>query len=151
MNRFRYGRLLGQSTLLTNHKSGNIIMGITPPHRINKLLLNKYEVKPLGWIKPADLGEVSAKWTLSSGWNWDHPPARARLWLKSTFNLKLKYCNCPVWQDDYIYISVMDLCVWKCHLVDVKLRLASGHFSVAGAELADKVVPVKVDTKSRSL
>lgn len=29
MNRFRYARLLGQSILLTNHKSGNIIMGIT--------------------------------------------------------------------------------------------------------------------------
>lgn len=33
----------------------------------------------------------------------------------------------------------------------MKLRLASGHFSVAGAELADKVVPGKVDTKSRLL
>lgn len=75
MNRFRYGRLLGQSIPLTNHKSGNVIMGITAcnelrnaagrgwkgAHGINKLLLNKYEVKPLGWIKPADLEEVSAK------------------------------------------------------------------------------------------
>lgn len=26
------------------------------------------------------------------------------------------------------------------HLVDVELRLAPGHFSVAGAELADEVV-----------
>lgn len=33
--------------------------------------------------------------------------------------------------------------VWQCHLIDVELWLASGHFSVAGAELADKVVPVK--------
>lgn len=29
------------------------------------------------------------------------------------------------------------------HLIDVELWLASGHFSVAGAELADKVVAVK--------
>lgn len=28
----------------------------------------------------------------------------------------------------------------KQHLVDVELRLAPGHFSVAGAELADEVV-----------
>lgn len=31
------------------------------------------------------------------------------------------------------------------HLIDVELWLASGHFSVAGAEVADKVVAVKND------
>lgn len=30
----------------------------------------------------------------------------------------------------------------------MKLRLASGHFSVAGAELADEVVAVKTDKRS---
>lgn len=38
--------------------------------------------------------------------------------------------------------------VQKRHLIDVELRLASGHFSVAGAELADEVVAVKANTKS---
>lgn len=31
----------------------------------------------------------------------------------------------------------------ECYLVDVELGLASGHFSVAGAELANKVVTEK--------
>lgn len=34
-----------------------------------------------------------------------------------------------------------------CHLIDVELWLAPGHFSVAGAELADKVVAVTADSK----
>lgn len=41
--------------------------------------------------------------------------------------------------------------MWVCvceeyHLIDVELWLASGHFSVAGAELPDKVVAVKMNT-----
>lgn len=38
--------------------------------------------------------------------------------------------------------------VYECvyNLIDVELRLASAHFSVAGAELADEVVAVKINT-----
>ncbi len=45
----------------------------------------------------------------------------------------------------------VQVCVCACeeyHLIDVELWLASGHFSVAGAELADKVVAVKTNTQS---
>lgn len=46
--------------------------------------------QPSGWIKPADLEEVSTKWTLSSGWNEDDLHTQARLWGKSTFKLQLE-------------------------------------------------------------
>lgn len=48
----------------------------------------------------------------------------------------------------YKYGSTSVCVCEEYHLIDVELWLASGHFSVAGAELADKVVAVKTNTQS---
>lgn len=75
------------------------------------------------------------------------------MWLKATFRLPLKYSGGDqggaCWERGQRRTGSVSVC--RPHLVDVKLRLASGHLSVAGAELADEVVAVKEDTTSHLL